>query len=93
MRRDVPVSVQDDGIDEIEKRAVENESFPITSIDDGNHAAKIRNIAVPKLLNPKLVVGAINIPTEQNDGISQILRKKLIQSFHKRILKLSSQSS
>lgn len=66
-----------DGSSEMEERAIEDETSFIAEKNDENYASKIRNMAITKLLDPKYIIDAINIPgKEHNNIIRHILYKK-----------------
>ncbi|KAG2203515.1 hypothetical protein INT46_010894 [Mucor plumbeus] len=68
----------EDRSSEMEERAIEDETSLIAENDeDENYASKIRNMAITKLLDPKYIIDAINIPgKEHNNSIRHILYKK-----------------
>ncbi|KAI8642008.1 hypothetical protein BD408DRAFT_417204 [Parasitella parasitica] len=59
----------------MEERAIEDETSLIAEKnEDENYASKVRNMAITKLLDPKYIIDAINIPgKEHNNSIRHIL--------------------
>ncbi|CEP08207.1 hypothetical protein [Parasitella parasitica] len=68
----------EDGSSEMEERAIKDETSLIAEKnEDENYASKIRNMAITKLLDPKYIIDAMNIPgKEHNNSIRHILYKK-----------------